>query len=180
MVVAVVMEHGSANCIAFGQYVLLAAGNAAPASWQTKGIGIAALTFACILHAIFPKTGTRLMNILGIFKIVLILVIIFAGFAALGGHLKVPKPNNFAHPFENSSTDAYDYVIALNFVNFSYSGWQTANYVCLLVIKINGIGFVRAEETGKDNGHGGSYCPRYCNCFIHACQCGVLCCCTER
>jgi amino acid transporter len=137
MVVAVVMEHGSANSVAFGEYVLLAAGNPVPESWQTKGIGIAALTFACILHAIFPKAGTRLMNLLGVFKIILILVIIFAGFAALGGHLKIPKPDNFTHLFENSSVDVYDYVIALNFVNFSYSGWQSANYVYLFLTKNN-------------------------------------------
>ena len=63
---------------------------------KPKASALQLSTFACILHAIFPKTGTRLMNILGIFKIMLILVIIFAGFAALGGHLKIPKPNNFS------------------------------------------------------------------------------------
>lgn len=180
MVVAVVMQHGSANCIAFGQYILLARGNSTPASWQTKGIGIAALTFSCILHAIFPKSSMRLMNLLGVFKLMLILLIIFAGFAALAGHLKIPKPDNFAQLFENSSADAYDYIIALNFVNFSYSGWQTANYVCLLVFNINRLGFIRAEETRKDNGYCKPYCRRYCNYFIYACQCGVLCCCSER
>ena len=137
MVVAVMMAHGSPNCIAFGKYILLAGGKSTPTSWQIRGIAIAALSFACILHAVFPKTGTRLMNLLGVIKIVLILVIIFAGFAALGGHLKIPKPNNFNHPFENSSTDAYNYVIALNFVNFSYAGWQIANYVCPFILKLN-------------------------------------------
>ena len=146
------MEQGTPNCIAFGQYILLAGGNSTPTPWQIKGIAMAALSLACILHAVFPKTGTRLMNLLGIFKIMVILLIIFTGFAALGGHLKIPKPNNFSHPFQNSSTDIYDYVIALNFVNFSYTGWQVANYVCLLAMKINRIGSIRAERTRKDNG----------------------------
>lgn len=152
MVAAIVMEHGGANCISFGQYILLAAGNSAPTTWQTRAIAIAALTFSCILHAVFPKTGTRLINLLGIFKIGLILLIIVSGFAALGGHLKVPKPNNFSHPFENSSADVYNYIIALNFVTFSYSGWQTANYVRLIFMKVNRIGFIRGEETRKDDG----------------------------
>ena len=152
MVVTTVSQHGSPNCIAFGQYILLAGGNSAPKTWQIRGIAIAALSITCILHAVFPKTGTRLITLLGVFKIVVVLIIIFAGFAALGGHLKIPKPNNFSHPFENSSVDVYDYVIGLNFVNFSYAGWQIANYVYVLVVKTDPTGFGRGEDTRKDHG----------------------------
>lgn len=129
MVVVIVLESSGANCIAFGQYTLLAAGYANPTPWETRGIALAALTFACLLHTIFPKTGTRLINILGVFKIVLLLLIIFAGFAALAGHLKVPKTDNFSNAFVNSSTDAYNYITAINNILFTFAGWQGANYV---------------------------------------------------
>ena len=126
MIVIILLETSGANCIAFGQYALLAAGYAIP---RPHGIALAALTFSCLLHTIFLKTGTRLINLLGVFKIILLLLIIFAGFAALAGHLKVPKPDNFNNVFVNSSTDAYDYIAAINNILFTYSGWQGANYV---------------------------------------------------
>ena len=129
MVVIVVLGASGANCIAFGEYILLAAGNANPTQWQIRGIALAALTFSCLLHVLFPKTGIRLLNILGMFKIVLLLLVVFAGFAALSGHLKVPKPDNFSNTFENSSADAYDYITAINNILFTYAGWQSANYV---------------------------------------------------
>jgi amino acid transporter len=122
MVVIVVLETSGANCIAFGQYVLLAAGYANPTPWQIRGIALAALTFSCLLHTLFPKTGIRLLNILGVFKIVLLLLIVFAGFAALSGHLNVPKPDNFSNAFANSSADAYNYITAINNIIFTYAG----------------------------------------------------------
>jgi Amino acid permease len=126
---AIFLTTSSANSITFGQYILFAAGNENPTNWQTRGIGIAALTFSCLLHAIFPRMGVRLVNLLGIFKSILMLVIIFSGFAALGGHLKIPKPDNFSNAFANSSTSPYNYVIALNSVIYSFMGWSYANFV---------------------------------------------------
>ena len=107
----------------------MAVGNPDPSPWEQRGIALGAITFACLIHAIFPKTGTWLINILGVFKIVLLLLIICAGFAALAGHLKVPPPNNFSNVFANSSVSAYNYIEAANSIIFTYSGWQGANYV---------------------------------------------------
>ncbi|KAJ8125947.1 hypothetical protein O1611_g7691 [Lasiodiplodia mahajangana] len=56
-------------------------------------------------------------------------------FAALAGHLRVPKPNNFNNAFELEVTDdyggtgVYGYANALLNVVYSYKGWENANYV---------------------------------------------------
>lgn len=82
-----------------------------------------------------PKWGIRLFNVLGIFKVVILVFIVFSGFAALAGHLKVPKPHNFDHAFRLEQGDgyggggAYAYSTALLRIIYSYKGWENANYV---------------------------------------------------
>jgi amino acid transporter len=91
------------------------------------------------VHAFLPKFGIWFSNGLGVFKIIILLVIVFTGFAALGGHLNVAKPDNFSSfdgfgeacpnaPSESSSSAA-NFAIALLQVLYSYSGWESANYV---------------------------------------------------
>lgn len=107
--------------------------------WVSKGISVAALTTVCLVHAFTPKLGIWVSNVLGTFKLVVLVVIVLTGFAALGGRLKVPKPHNFSTfhgpgtacelPAYAKSTAAANYAIAILQVSFSYSGWETANYV---------------------------------------------------
>lgn len=91
----ILLGFSSGNALAFGRYVLLAAGSTAPDGWAARGIAVGCITFAVLLHGILPKWGTRLFDVLGIFKVVILLFIVFSGFAALAGHLKVPNPHNF-------------------------------------------------------------------------------------
>lgn len=72
---------------------------------------------------------------------VLLLLVVCTGFAALAGRTVVPSPHNFssfhgpgsAHVPEDdtpaSSTSGY--ALALLQVLYSYSGWENANYVSL-------------------------------------------------
>lgn len=74
----------------------------------------------------------RLFNVLGVFKVVVLLVIVFAGFAALAGHVKVdPKPDNFTNAFEfaDFGGGVYNYATALLRIVYSYKGWENVNYV---------------------------------------------------
>ncbi|KAL7274661.1 hypothetical protein RUND412_002424 [Rhizina undulata] len=121
----------SGNSLAFGQYVLYASGSEAPDGWAARGIGIACITFCVLLHSLLPKWGMRLFNVLGVFKVVILLLIVFSGFAALAGHLKVPPPNNFKDPFafEDFGGGVYNYATALLRIVYSYKGWENANYV---------------------------------------------------
>lgn len=73
----------------------------------------------------------RLSNVLGVFKLIILLLIVFSGFAALAGHLKIDKPNNFANAFEfeDFGGGVYNYATALLRIIYSYKGWENANYV---------------------------------------------------
>lgn len=93
----VLLGFSSGNSLAFGRYVLFASGSDAPDGWSARGIGVGCITFAVLLHSIFPKWGMRLFDVLGVFKVVVLLFIVFSGFAALAGHRQVPDPHNFDH-----------------------------------------------------------------------------------
>lgn len=128
----VLLGFSSGNSLAFGRYVLFAAGSSEPDGWQARGIAIACITFAVVLHATLPKWGMRLFNVLGVFKVVVLLLIVFSGFAALNGHLKIDKPNNFTNSFSfdpDMGGGVYNYASALLRIVYSYKGWENANYV---------------------------------------------------
>lgn len=129
------LGFSSGNSLAFGRYVLYAAGVRAGDTYQARGIGVACVTFAVVLHSVAPKWGIRLLNVLGIFKVVVLLFIVFSGFAALAGHRRVPDPENFKNAFDLSDADrwggggVYAYATALLRIIYSYKGWENANYV---------------------------------------------------
>jgi amino acid transporter len=129
------LGFSSGNSLAFGRYVLYASGSDAPDGWAARGIAVACVTFSIVLHATLPKWGIRLFNVLGVFKVAVLLFIIFSGFAALAGHRKVPNPHNFDNSFRLETGDgyggvgAYAYCTALLRIIYSYKGWENANYV---------------------------------------------------
>ncbi|KAI2617887.1 amino acid transporter [Hypoxylon sp. NC1633] len=131
----ILLGFSSGNALAFGRYVLAAAGSEQGDGWTARGIAIACITFAVVLHSTLPRWGLRLVNVLGIFKVVVLLFIIFSGFAALAGHLRVPQPNNFHNAFAIEVTEnyggqgVYGYATALLNIVYSYKGWENANYV---------------------------------------------------
>lgn len=131
----ILLGFSSGNALAFGRYVLYASGSTEGDGWTARGIAIACITFAVGLHSTLPKWGLRLVNVLGIFKVVILVFIVFSGFAALAGRLRVPPPGNFNNAFaievtENyGGTGAYGYSTALLQIIYSYKGWENANYV---------------------------------------------------
>ena len=66
-----------------------ASGSDAPHGWTARGMGVGCITYEVILHNTFPKWGMRLFDVLRIFKVVVLLFIVFSGFAALAGHRRV-------------------------------------------------------------------------------------------
>ena len=101
------LGFSSGNSLAFGRYVLFASGSESPDGWVARGIAVACVTFAVTLHATLPKWGIRLFNVLGIFKVFILLFIVFSGFAALAGHLKIEQPHNFDNAFRLEVGDGY-------------------------------------------------------------------------
>ncbi|KAJ4304030.1 hypothetical protein N0V88_001635 [Collariella sp. IMI 366227] len=123
--------------ISFASYILRAAtDDAQDGSWMNRGIAIAAVTVACLVHAFAPRWGIWLSNGLGAFKLILLTLLVCTGFAALAGNTAVPTPKNFSsfhgpgwQPPLGSASSASGYALALLQVLYAYSGWENANYV---------------------------------------------------
>jgi amino acid transporter len=58
--------------------MLLNAANVDVGRWNQRAIGVGVVTFALLVHGIAPKWGLRLQNVLGFFKIGVLLFIIVA------------------------------------------------------------------------------------------------------
>lgn len=131
----ILLGFSSGNALAFGRYCLFASGSSVADGWQARGIAVACITFAVVVHSTIPKWGIRLFNLLGIFKVFILLFIVFAGFAALAGHRKVENPRNFDSAFNFYEGEgwggggAYAYATALLRIVYSYKGWENVNYV---------------------------------------------------
>jgi amino acid transporter len=122
------------NSVVFGEYILHAAGKEVD-RWNQRGIGLACVTAAFLIHGLALKWGLRLQNVLGVIKLIIILIIVVAGWAALAGKVKVdPKPDNFSHAFEGTTNSAYGVVNALYNAMWSFIGYSNANYVCRLML----------------------------------------------
>ncbi|ODH51486.1 hypothetical protein GX48_02354 [Paracoccidioides brasiliensis] len=115
------------NSIAFGEYVLHAA-NVEVNRWNQRGIGLACITLAFVIHATAVKWGLRMQNFFGAVKFLIVLIIVIGGAVALTGHLAIEKPDNFSRPFEGSIPSVYGIVTALYSVIWSYIGYSNANY----------------------------------------------------
>lgn len=126
----VLLGWASGNSVVFGDY-LLSAGQVTDSGtwdWKPRLIGWAGLTFAMVLHGTQLKWGLRLLNVLGVIKVIIVLIVIITGFVALGGHLQVPKPNNFSHAFEGTTASASSFCLSLYNVIWSYIGFSNVNY----------------------------------------------------
>lgn len=75
-------------------------------------------------HGTALKWGLRIQNVLGVFKVAILILIAFSGFAALAGRVKIdPKPDNFTNSFEGTgSINANAFVTGLYNVIWSYIG----------------------------------------------------------
>ncbi|KAF5019001.1 hypothetical protein F66182_9019 [Fusarium sp. NRRL 66182] len=122
------MGWASGNSVVFGEYILHAA-QVEVDRWNQRGVGLACITVAFIIHGTALKWGLRLQNALGFIKLAIIFIIIICGFVALGGHLKMDeKPTNFRNGFEGTTGSAYGVVTALYSVIWSFVGYSNANY----------------------------------------------------
>lgn len=115
-------------------------------TWLNRGIAVAAITAVCLIHAFLPRLGIWLSNGLGVFKLVLLILVVCTGFAALAGNMEGESPRNFSSfdgPGDatgngddqtdgmgnNVAGSAAGYALALLQVLYSYGGWENANYV---------------------------------------------------
>lgn len=131
----ILLGFSSGNSLAFGRYCLFASGSEVADGWQARGIAVACITFAVVVHSTVPKWGIRLFNLLGFFKVFILLFIVCSGFAALAGHRRVPNPHNFDNAFRLEEGEGYGgggvyaYATAILRIVYSFKGWENVNYV---------------------------------------------------
>ena len=123
----VLLGWAGSNSVVFGEYILNAA-QVEVNRWNQRGVGLACITSAFLVHAFALNWGLRLQNFIGVIKLAIILIIIVAGWAALGGALKIDKPHNFDNAFEGTTGSSYGVVTSLYNVIWSYIGYSNANY----------------------------------------------------
>ncbi|EGW30698.1 methionine permease [Spathaspora passalidarum NRRL Y-27907] len=130
----VILGFSSGNSYAFGKYVLFAiTGKQEMNDTIVKAIGVGCISFCIWLHIKFPNQGTTLFNFLGIFKIlILVLIIIIGGLASLG-LLNIETTDNFNGDIwkfhNNVKPNSYSIAVALLEVIYSFKGWENVNYV---------------------------------------------------
>jgi len=120
----VLFALSTGGSISFASYILKAAtGDSQDGSWTNRGIAVAAVSVVCLIHAFAPRPGIWISNALGCFKLVLLVLVVFTGFAALSGKMVAPSPGNFStfhgpgtanpHADASASSEAAGYAIAL-------------------------------------------------------------------
>lgn len=66
------------NSVIFGEYILNAA-DVKVDRWNQRGVGLACITAAFLIHGCALKWGLRLQNVLGVFKLGIVLLIVVSG-----------------------------------------------------------------------------------------------------
>ncbi|KAF3291942.1 hypothetical protein TWF132_006447 [Orbilia oligospora] len=131
------LGNTAGNSYICAQYFLRLVGTANPSEWLTKGVAVAVITFACVMHSIWRTGGIWLLNALAIVKILILWAIISLGYAARSGrfeNIKAENPppwSNFEpdQSFEGRSTGFYGWTISILGVLYAFGGYENANYV---------------------------------------------------
>lgn len=77
----VLLGWAGSNSVVFGEYILNAT-NTEVTRWNQRGVGLACITSAFLIHSFSVKWGLRLQNFLGIIKLLILLLIIVSGFVS--------------------------------------------------------------------------------------------------
>ncbi|MCJ1296537.1 hypothetical protein MMC34_008103 [Xylographa carneopallida] len=150
-VLFIILGNLSGNAIGFGTYIMEAA--ALPNhDAAVRGLAIAALTTACLLHAVSRKGGIYLNNAFAFMKVTILLLIIVAGLAKLGGaslgsNSAVPTNNFDVHTsFSQPRKDVPSYATSLVYALYPYTGFMQPFYVLSEVKRPQGV-FAKATIT---------------------------------
>ena len=134
----VILGNLAGNGVAFGIYFLQAVG-APDHPHAVRGLAVASLIIACLIHGLWRKGGIYFNNFLAIIKVLTLLAVIVIGFAAAAGASfgngpvgKSASKTNFdpAKSFSDPSGDFGSYARSFVYVVYSYSGFKQPFYVC--------------------------------------------------
>ncbi|KAL8898588.1 MAG: hypothetical protein Q9207_006621 [Kuettlingeria erythrocarpa] len=143
-VIYVILGNLSGNAVAFGIYILQAAGIEGHDS-LVRGLAVVCLTAACLLHASWRKGGIVVNNILAIMKVLILVAIIVIGFAASAGasfghgpvHGETVDPDTLSKTsnfdtrtsFAFARDDPASYAESLLYITYTFSGYEQPFYV---------------------------------------------------
>ena len=144
-VIYITLGNLSGNAIAFGLYIMEAAGHTGQNNSAVRGLAVLALTFACLLHALWRRGGILFNNLLAIIKVLMLLAVIIIGFCMSAGvsfgngpvHGETINPNthkvtsnfNTQTSFSHPSHDPANYANSLLFIVYTFSGYEQPFYV---------------------------------------------------
>ncbi len=142
--VFIILGNRAGNAIAFGIYVMQAAGQTGSQS-AILGLAVAAATSACLLHYLWRRGGIFLINVFAVMKVMILVGIIVLGFSASAGasfghgkvhgetinpHTSQPQSNFDTHSsFLNARNDASSYANCIIFILYAYGGFEQPFYV---------------------------------------------------
>ncbi len=102
------------NALSFGLRVLDAA-NTPVNNWNVRGIAIAVVTFAVILHGIWRQAGLYLNNAFAMIKILILVLFIITGLISWGGGF---HPNSLR---KNHTVTSSNFIVYTNITNSNSS-----------------------------------------------------------
>ena len=77
----ILLGWAGSNSVVFGEYILHAA-EVDVNRWNQRGVGLACITTAFLIHGLALKWGLRLQNLLGIIKLAVVLLIVVSGWVS--------------------------------------------------------------------------------------------------
>lgn len=140
----VLLGFSTPNAIVLGEHALYVTGATAADDhlWAVRVIAVLAVSSLCYIHARHPRLGLGLINVLGVAKVLILVIVVVSGVAGgligVGANrgteaMAVPSSTtaqrNFHGIWEGSSTQPYDYATALLKVLYCFRGYSTANQV---------------------------------------------------
>ena len=130
----ILLGFSTPNCIVLGEYLMYALGFEVN-RWNVRSVAVLAITIACGVHARSPALGLRLINILGVMKMLIIAVIIMGGLVSIPlgigqtmSEAAIYK-RNFSSIFEGTTAQPYVLASALLKALYCFRGYNTANQV---------------------------------------------------
>lgn len=120
----ILLGWAAGNSVVFGEYILNAA-RVEVTDWNQRGIAVACITTAFLIHGTALKWGIRLQNFLGVIKICIVIIVIIAPLANIK---KVKEINCLHNAFEGTTGSAYGVVTSLYNIIWSFIGYSNANY----------------------------------------------------
>lgn len=143
----IIFSNASSNAVAFAVYIMRAAGLPDDAA-AIRGVAIAAITAACLIHVSWRKGGILLNNAITIIKVAILLSLIVLGFATRGGasfgHGRIQTTNFDIHTsFANPRGAAATYASSFIYIIGAYNGFRQPFYVSIprvLLLSLRGQG----------------------------------------